>query len=166
MNARIKSLLIYIAKCVSGTLLVYLLSALLDYSDIAWCLISVILVLSADGKDSVPLAVTRIKANFVGAAVGVICLLISTTNMWILSAGLSLTLAFCYIFKLDSGIRSALAATIIIMLHEDGRHVWDSAIIRIIAVLTGCLIGLLITYLFHFNEKIYTKATGSNQQEA
>ena len=157
--------MVYAAKCVTGTLLIFILSSLLNYKDIGWCLISVILVLSPDGKDSVPLAFTRIKANIVGAGIGVLCLLISPTNMWILSVALTITLSFCYFFRLDAGARSALAATIIIMLHEEGKHVWDTALERIIAVLAGCALGLLITFIFHFNTRSGEKAKGNNHEE-
>ena len=150
MTDRIKSLLIYAAKCTSGTLIVYTVSYLLHYKDIAWCLISVMLVLSPDGRESVPLAFTRIKANIVGACSGMLCLCIFPTNMWMICLGLTTSLSFCYLFRLDSGIRSALAATIILMLHEEGKHVWDTAIERVIAVLFGCVLGLVITFVFHF----------------
>ncbi len=96
MNDRIKSLLIYAAKCAAGTLSVFTLSSLLHYADVGWCLISVMLVLSADGKDSVTLAFTRIKANVLGGIIGVICLLISPTNMWLITAAITATLSFCY----------------------------------------------------------------------
>lgn len=166
ISDRIKSLLVYAAKCATGSLTVFIISSLIHYNDIGWCLISVMLVLSADGKDSVPLAITRIKANVAGAFVGVLSLLISPTNMWILSAALVVTLALCYLFKLDNGIRSALAATIIIMLHDKGKNVWDTSIERITAVLAGCALGLVITFIFHFRVTSKTSVTGSNQQEA
>jgi uncharacterized membrane protein YgaE (UPF0421/DUF939 family) len=149
MSDRVKSFLIYAAKCVAGTLTVFLFSRLTNYTDVAWCLISVMLVLSPDGKDSLPLAVTRIKANFTGVGVGVLCLLISPGNMWMMSAGLTVTLALCYLMKLDTGIRSALAATIIIVLHEEGRDLKEAAMERIISVIAGCLLALAITFLFH-----------------
>jgi uncharacterized membrane protein YgaE (UPF0421/DUF939 family) len=161
---RLSSLLLYAGKCITGTIVVYTIASYIGYSDISWCLISVMLVLSADGKDAVPLAITRIKANVVGAFVGVLCLLISPTNMWLLSVAITVTLSLCYLLKLDTGIRSALAATIIIMLHEEGRHVWDTAFERIIAVLAGCVLGLVITFVFHFNI-LSTKAV-NHQQEA
>ena len=153
MNERVESLLIYGAKCVTGTLVVFLLSSLLGYKDYGWALISVILVLSPDGKDTYTLAFTRIKANLVGASVGLMCLLLGPANMWIMSLGLAMTLSVCYLFKLDDGMRSAMAATIIILLHEEGKHVWDTALERVLAVLAGCVLGLLITFLFHFKTK-------------
>ena len=153
MTDRIKSLLIYAAKCTTGTLVVFTVSSLLHYRDIAWCIISVMLVLSPDGRESVPLAITRIKANLVGACSGMLCLYIYPTNMWMICVGLTASLSFCYLFKLDTGIRSALAATIILMLHEEGKHVWDTAIERVIAVLSGCILGLIITFIFHLKSQ-------------
>lgn len=164
MSDRTRSLIIYAAKCVTATLVVFILSSLLHYRDIGWCLISVILVLSPDGKDALPLAFTRIKANLVGASVGLLCLLISTTNMWILSIALTVTLSLCYLLKFDTAVRSALAATIIIMLHEEGKHLWDTAIERVILVVVGCTLGLLITFVFHFKERTGEKKAVSHEE--
>jgi uncharacterized membrane protein YccC len=166
MSERTKSLVVFSGKCVTGTLALFIISRLIQYEDISWSLISVMLVLTPDGKDAVPLAVTRIKANLVGAAVGLLCLLISPANMWILSLALTLTLSCCYLFRLDAGIRSSLAATVIVMLHYGGKHVWDTAIERVIAVLAGCVLGLIITFIFHANIKPGSKPTASDQQEA
>lgn len=166
MSDRLKSLLVYAAKCVTGSLAVFAIASILHYGDIAWALISVMLVLSADGKDSLPLAITRIKANVVGAAVGALCLLVSPNNFWIMSVALVITLSLCYFLKLDAGIRSSLAATIIIMLYPEGAHIWDTAIERIIAVLAGCLIGLIVTFIFHFKATSKFKISGNSQEEA
>ena len=159
MTERIKSLLIYAAKTATGTIVVYIGSSLLHYKDIPWCLISVMLVLSPDGRESVPLAITRIKANLVGACSGMLCLWIAPTNMWMMTFALITTLSFCYLFKLDTGIRSALAATIILLLHEEGKHVWDTAIERVLAVMAGCVVGLAVTFLFHFKSQYQEIAT-------
>ncbi|MBS1639863.1 MAG: FUSC family protein [Bacteroidetes bacterium] len=168
MNERVNSLLVYAAKCATGSLAVFILAALFNYHDIAWSLISVMLVLSADGKDSMQLALTRIKANIIGATVGVLSLLIVQPNMWLITLALCITVALCYLFKLDAGIRSALAATIIILLHEEGKHLWDTALERIIAVLAGCVLGLAITFVFHFRTKtgIKKETTNTHHQEA
>ena len=67
---------IYIAKCVSGVLLCSLLTLFFSqWIDYTWSLISVMLVLSPEGKDAVELSLTRIKANLVGASVGLLMLL-------------------------------------------------------------------------------------------
>ncbi len=164
MPERLKSLLVYAAKCVTGCLVVFIISKLIHYNDIGWCLISVMLVLSPDGKDAVALAMTRIKANALGAGVGAVCLLIAATNMWVMSLGLAMTLSLCYLFKLDAGIRSALAATIIILLHDSGKHLWDTALERILLVLAGCVLALLVTFAFHFSIKPGEKKVESQQE--
>lgn len=164
MPERVKTVLIYAGKCMTATLVVFLLSAALDYKDMAWCLISVILVLSPDGKEAFPLAFTRIKANLVGASVGVLCLLIAAPNMWILAFALAVTLSLCYLFRFDAAARSALAATIIVMLHDTGKHLWDTALERVIAVVAGCTLGLIITVAFHFKEKTFDKKTDNHAE--
>ncbi len=148
-------LLIYIAKCITGVGLVYVLSWLINYHETIWCLISVMLVLSPDGNDAVSLAVNRIKANAVGAAVGFLVLIIFTSNMYGTTAiygmalGVAVTAFACTLLNLEPATRTALAATIIILTHEPGRHVWDTAVERLIAVMVGCVMGLLITFIFH-----------------
>ncbi|NSL86514.1 FUSC family protein [Chitinophaga solisilvae] len=153
---RIKRLLIYAAKCVSGVLVVMLLSWLLDYRDVVWVLISVMLVLSPDGSDAVTLAVTRIKANIVGATSGFLMLLVHPNMILMMSVAVFITVVVCNIFKLEPATRTALAATIIVMTHEAGQHLWDTAVGRVLSVFTGCILGLLITFLFHNR---YTKQT-------
>ncbi|CAL1518286.1 FUSC family protein [Chitinophaga sp. MM2321] len=146
---RLKRLLIYAAKCVSGVLIVFLLSWLLDYQDVIWVLISVMLVLSPDGSDAVTLAVTRIKANIVGAAAGFLLLLVHPNMLLMMCIAVFITVILCNILSLEAATRTALAATIIVMTHEAGQHLWDTAVGRVISVLAGCLLGLLITFLFH-----------------
>lgn len=153
MKEETKSYIFYAAKCVIATMIVFTVAKIIHYNEMGWSLISVVLILSPDGKDAVKLALMRIKANFLGASIGFLCLLISPNNMWIMCAALTLTLAACYIFRFDAATRSALAATIIIMLHQEGKHLWTTALERVIAVLSGCSLGLLITFVFHFNVK-------------
>jgi uncharacterized membrane protein YgaE (UPF0421/DUF939 family) len=147
MNERIKTPLIYAIKCVMGILLVFIISRLIGYSDISWALISVILVLSPDSKEAVSLAMTRIKANVLGAGISALCLLVYPANMWIMSLSVAVTLSLCYVLKLEAGVRSAMAAALIME--------------RIISVLAGCLLGLVITFVFHFRVKGVEKTSVS-----
>jgi uncharacterized membrane protein YgaE (UPF0421/DUF939 family) len=161
LSARNKTLAIYAAKCVAGILLcVPIFIFLNQWVDYTWSLISVVLVLSPEGKDALDLALTRIKANFVGAGTGIIMLLLQLPSPWNLALGAIVSLFLCDRLKLNAGARSTLAAMIIILLHQqdspyqEGIHVWDSALSRVIAVVSGCLLGLLITYVFHSVFKI------------
>ncbi|MBL7840025.1 MAG: FUSC family protein [Cyclobacteriaceae bacterium] len=166
LSARNKTLAIYAAKCVAGVLLCFpiymFLNAWVDYT---WSLISVILVLSPEGKDALDLALTRIKANFIGAGTGVLILLLHLPSPWNLAAGAIISLFICDRLNLNAGARSTLAAMIIILLHQEGStggaHLWDSALSRIVAVVSGCLLGLLITYVFHSIFKFTTPVSAS-----
>lgn len=170
MLNRNKMLAIYAAKCISGILLCYLISVYFSpWIDYPWSLISVVLVLSPEGKDALELSITRIKANVVGACTGLIILFLHVPAPWNIAAGAALSLLACDRFKLNEGARSTLAAMIIILLHEEGTHVWDSALSRVSAVLVGCILGLLITYGFHTVIKIETRTlnseSGSKEKE-
>ncbi|GEP91204.1 Fusaric acid resistance protein-like [Chitinophaga terrae (ex Kim and Jung 2007)] len=146
---RIKRVLIYAAKCVTGVLAVLGLSFLFNYDNVVWVLISVMLVLSPDGSDAVTLAVTRIKANIIGAISGFLLILIHPNMIVMMSIAVMITVLLCNLLRLEPATRTALAATIIVMTHEAGSHLWDTAVERVLSVLVGCLLGLLITFIFH-----------------
>lgn len=164
MNLRYKILAVYIAKCVTGILLCTVVSLFLKtWIDYTWCIISVVLVLSPEGKDAVELALTRIKANLTGATTGILVLLLQVPNPWNLATGAIISLFICDQLKLNAGARSTLVATIIILLYPEGAHVWDSALSRVLAVVTGCVLGLAITYAFHSLLKINEPVLNSEQ---
>jgi uncharacterized membrane protein YgaE (UPF0421/DUF939 family) len=157
-----KTLIIYAGKCVSGILLCFLVSLFFkSWIDYPWSLISVVLILSPEGKDSLELAITRIKANFVGAGTGVLMLLTQLPSPWNIALGAVISLFLCDRLKLNTGARSTLAAMIIILLHHEGTHLWDSALSRVSAVVVGCLIGLLVTFIFHSIIKVDALALNS-----
>lgn len=166
MSQRYKTLIIYIAKCVTGVVLCFFVTMLLkEWVDYTWCLISVVLVLSPEGKDALDLALTRIKANLVGAATGVLILASTIPSPWNIAAGAVISLFVCDQLKLNTGARSTLAAMIIILLYQEGvTHVWDSALSRIVAVILGCLLGLIITYVFHSLIKTNQPAVNSEAE--
>ena len=157
-----KALAVYIAKCVSGVLLCSLLSVFFhEWIDYSWSLISVVLVLSPEGTDAVELALARIKANLVGASVGVLLLFTQIPSPWNIALGAALALFICFQLKLNTAARSTLAAVIIILLHHEGVNFWSSAVSRVGAVITGCVLGLVITYVFHSIIKIDAPAMNS-----
>src|SRR5690349_11317081 len=117
MNLRYKTLIIYIAKCVIGIILCFYASFILkEWVDYTWCLISVVLVLSPEGKDALELAMTRIKANMVGASTGILILLSHLPTPFDIALGAAVALFICDRLKLNTGARSTLAAVIIILL--------------------------------------------------
>ena len=149
MNSEPWNLMLYSAKCVVVTSIIYLLSRWLNYQEIIWPLVSAILVLSHDSADAVLLATTRIAANMIGSATSLLCLLLGPTSFVILCLAIVLTIGLCALSRLMAGSRSALAAAVIIMLHEPGMHPWDAVLKRAGSVVAGCLLGLVVTFAFH-----------------
>lgn len=155
---RIKDFLIYATKCAVGAVIVLTLTNIIDglsYHDTIWSLLSMLLILSPDGMDSVTLAFNRIMANILGAGVGLlfITLLPQMMDMWVLILVIITTLGVGYAFKLDASIRSALVAAIIITMPQDAVQSMTTPVERVIAVIAGCCIGIVITYAFHFKKK-------------
>ena len=157
LKARYKSLSVYILKTMSAVLLSYFASMLVHWLDFAWCLISSVLVLSPEGTDAMPLALTRIKANLVGAFSGLLILLIDLPVPYNMGAGAIVALFLCDLFKLNTGARSTLAAMIIVLMRPEGAHVWDASLGRTSSVIFGCLLGLMVTLIFHKLFRIKTQ---------
>jgi uncharacterized membrane protein YgaE (UPF0421/DUF939 family) len=144
--------LLYIGKCITATVVVFILSMILHYPDYSWCLISAILVLTPESSEALPLALTRIKANFIGGSVSIICLLVPLPMQPMMIVAMVISILGCQYFKLMTGSRAAIAAVIIIMLHGQEHQepfFWITTFKRLAAVIIGCIIGLLVTMLFH-----------------
>ena len=154
------NLLLYMAKCVAGGLIVYGLASWLHYADFGWCLVSVMLVLSPDEREAIPFAFTRIRANLIGGALGFLCLLLGPVQPLTLSLAFILTILLCHIARLMTGVRSALAAAIIIMLHGPDGNSWHTLRDRLLSVVVGCAIGLLVTFIFHRGWRSIAPNTG------
>jgi len=145
---------LYILKCVIGILCAHVITTLFNIADSTnWCLLSVLLVLSPDSEDSYKLAMTRIKANLVAAGAGLLVSPFYVPGMFWISVGVVLVIVLCYVFGVEAGARSASVAIIIILMHDETHRWWESATGRASAVLLGCLIGLLITFVFHYPER-------------
>ncbi len=152
MTPEIKNLLIYISKCVTGCIVIFLLSWFFNYPDITWSIISVMLVLTPESDEAIPLAITRIKSNLIAGAASLLFLLFFPASPITIIVVIIVTILLCYKFKVMAGSRAAIAAVIIIMFHGieySERSFWSVTLERISSVVIGCLIGLLVTILFH-----------------
>ncbi|HEY2759838.1 MAG TPA: aromatic acid exporter family protein [Pirellulales bacterium] len=159
-----KNLLLYVAKCITATVIVFLVARVFQDQDVIWPLVSAILVLSPDNQEALPLATARIKANVMASVVALVCLLPGPANLVTINIALALTIGLCSLFRLMDGSRSALAAVIIIMLHEPGKHLWDAAAERAGTVIAGCVLGLLITLAFH--RRLDSRASASRADKS
>jgi len=138
---------IYTVKCLVGFSIGYFLIREIPNHEMNWTLLSILLVLSPDDKDAKRLAIERMKANLVGSAVGWLCYVIYKPNLYIILLGVVVTIVICYLFKLMTVTRTALATLIIVFIYEQKSASWYSAIERLLCVVGGCLIGVCITLI-------------------
>lgn len=149
MSPRYKRLSIYIGKVICGVLLSYAIAQYFPIFDFGWILISTFLVLSPEGKDALDVALIRIKANFVGAGTGLILLAFNLPILISICIGSAIALILCDLLKLSLGAKSTLAAVVIVLMNSDQNTFWSSPFHRVSSVIIGCILALIITYLFH-----------------
>ncbi|MEK6451554.1 MULTISPECIES: FUSC family protein [Myroides] len=139
-------LIIYTTRCFIGFYIGYLLFLKVQSYEVIWLLISIMLVISPEGKHSKKLSVERFKSNLVGSVVGLICLEIHPeTNLYLCMLGVFLTIMTCYLFNILNMARVALVALIIILVQPHTGDVEATPLLRCLSVTVGCLIGLSIT---------------------
>ncbi len=151
--------LLYISKCLIGTIICYGFYLAFPQYYLYWSIVSLLLVLAPDLNNSIALPIARIKANVTGAIVGFTCFLLPIPQLLGLCLGVVATILICTIFNYSSSIRSALAALVIVRLQEVGEPMWSYALQRIVAVILGCIVALALTLLFRsFETKLNEKA--------
>jgi uncharacterized membrane protein YgaE (UPF0421/DUF939 family) len=149
LNPRFIRLAIYIGKVLSGVLLSFAIAQLFPVFDFGWIIISTFLVLSPEGKDAVDMAIIRIKANFVGAGTGLILLAFHLPLLVCICIGTVVSMILCDLLQLSLGAKSTLAAVVIVVMNNDQNHFWSSPFHRVSSVIIGCILALIITFLFH-----------------
>lgn len=103
-----------------------------------------LLVLDPDEEESIKLAFNRMKANTVGATVGLVTMLaVGKVGLAALCSAVVATLAVCRAVRLGKATRSALAALVIVTM--TGHATWVTGLDRVICVVSGCLVGMAVT---------------------
>ena len=138
-------IIIYTIRCLLGFLIGYFLMMQFPKFELFWTLLSIILVISPEGKDSQKLTIDRVRSNFIGSIVGLLCHLIYSTNLYVLIGGIITTVIICYLFKVMNMSRVAIVAFLIVMLQSHTLDQSIAPIFRFLTVAGGCLIGLTIT---------------------
>jgi uncharacterized membrane protein YccC len=144
--------LLYLVKCLLGTVICYGFYVLVPQYHLYWSLVSVLLVLAPDHLDSIKLPLDRIKANLAGGMVGLACFFLPLPPLAALCIGVPVTILVCYLLGFGNAARSALAAIIIVFIQENESGNWQIAMERMGAVVLGCLVALALTLLFHWGE--------------
>lgn len=136
--------LLYVAKCVAGAAACYGLYAAFPRYPMYWSIVSVLLVLDPDEKESMRLAIARMQANVAGAAVGLVALLLfGRVGVLALCASVLATIAVCQAFRLGKATRSALAALVIVTM--TGNATWFTGLERMLCVIAGCVVAIALT---------------------
>jgi uncharacterized membrane protein YgaE (UPF0421/DUF939 family) len=111
----------------------------------------VVLVVSPENDKK--LAYLRIEGNVLGSIIGLLVFFIPLPTILLLCLGIGLTIIIGLLLNLTMSVRTAVAATIIVLFQEQSAHRWDVALERVGCVLVGCAAGFLITILFTRLEK-------------
>ncbi len=138
-------LLIYITRCFLGFSIGYKLYMSFPEHELLWTMISIILVISPEGKDSRRLSIERFKSNMVGSAVALACILMHEPNFYVILVGIILTIITCYLFNIMNMARVALVTLLIVLVQPHTTQAELAPIYRFASVTMGCIIGLLIT---------------------
>jgi uncharacterized membrane protein YgaE (UPF0421/DUF939 family) len=109
---------IYIVECIIGLCICYALFKYFPQHEFYWSMVSVVLVIAPDGKNSNLLAFDRMKANVLGSSIGLSLFLIHQPNLFLICIGVMLAIIIGTFLKLNSAMRSTLSALVIVMIHE------------------------------------------------
>ncbi len=138
------ALLIYIIRCLIGFAIGYMLYLNFKQFEVFWALLSIILVISPEEKDSKRLSIERFKSNFVGSIVAMGCVWLLPQSPYSIMLGIVVTIIFCRVFKILNMARVAIVALLIIMIAPHHTQIVYTPIYRAVSVGLGCVIGLAI----------------------
>jgi len=146
-------LLIYILRCLIGFAIGYSLFLKFPEYELFWTLLSIILVISPEEKDSRRLSIERFKSNLIGSIVAMVCSHFIGQSIYSITIGIVLTIIVCRAFKVMNMARVAVVALLIIMIQSHTSTILHTTaiiaapIFRFLSVATGCFIGLIIVVL-------------------
>ncbi len=148
-----RPLQLYLLKCLLGTLICHRFYVWYPDHQLYWSIVSVLLVLAPEPRDSVNLSLTRIWANAIGAAVGLVFYLAPLPTLLALCLGVVATILICHALALGHASRTALAALVIVFIQQSESSNWTIALERVGSVLLGCLVALALTLTFQAVER-------------
>ena len=139
---------IYLLKCLTGLSICYVFYLEMPQYPFYWSLVSVVIAIAPDNSNRQ--AYDRIIANLLGCTVGLLLYPIGLPGLIVLCIGVTVTIAIGYAVRKVDALRSALAALVIVLLHEREVREWYIPLQRVGCVVAGCLVALLVTLVFNF----------------
>lgn len=142
-----KYFVMYLIKCLIGASVCYWLYVHYPGRQFIWSLVSVLLVIAPEDRDSIDISISRIEANIIGATIGMLCYLTVGINIVTLLIAILITISLCVFISRSSAIRTSLAALIIVAVLEQEKHNWHIALDRMFSVFIGCMVAVVLTFI-------------------
>jgi uncharacterized membrane protein YgaE (UPF0421/DUF939 family) len=139
---------IYILEILSACLICYFLYLSFPQYQLIWAMIYIPVVISPIREKSRLLVFSRIKANFLGAAIGFIILLVFKAAFLSFCIAAIATILLCHALKIIATARSALLTLVSVAIPQHIEPLHVVAVERIIFVTCGCLIALSVILFF------------------
>jgi uncharacterized membrane protein YccC len=139
------NMILYIIRCIIGFLIGYALYLAFPQFELYWTMLSILLVLSPEVKDSSRLTVERVKSNLIGSSVGLLCVLLPVPQLVMMVLGIAVSIVICHFFNLMNVARTAVVALIIVVIHGQETMTNWAAVERFLCVTLGCLIGFSVS---------------------
>ena len=141
----------YILRCLAGFLIGYFFLTKLDQHNFFWCLLSIVLVISPEEKDTKKLTIERVKANIVGSIAGLLVHFSPIDdNYFKIIVGILISIFICRGFKLMNVARSSVVALLIVLIENQGDS-YHAPFYRAGFVTLGCFTGLAVSYLIAYS---------------
>ncbi|HEX9513149.1 MAG TPA: FUSC family protein [Puia sp.] len=137
----------YLLKCLTGVIICYVLYKEIPQYPFYWAIVSVVIALAPDNSNRQ--AYDRMKANILGCIVGLCLYPVHVPNLLLLCIGITLTIGVGISLRLTSTLRSAMAALVIVLIHEEQVKQWYLPLERVLCVVAGCLVALIVTLVFN-----------------
>lgn len=147
INLISSALFVYTLRCLLGFAVGYALFLKHPEYELFWTLLSIILVISPEEKDSRRLSVERFKSNLIGSVVAMSCIYFIGPSVYSITIGIVLTIIVCRSFKVMNMARVAIVALLIIMVQPHHSSMFEAPMFRFVSVGVGCFIGLFIVVL-------------------
>ena len=141
---------LYMIRCTIGFLIGYTLYLAFPQFEFYWTMISILLVLSPEIKDSSRLTVERVKSNLIGSSIGLFCVIIPVPQVVMMALGIAVSILVCCFFNLMSVARTAVVALVIVVIHEQETMSSWAGVERFLCVALGCMIGYGVSGMTSF----------------
>ncbi|SIT83123.1 FUSC family protein [Pontibacter indicus] len=132
---------LYIIRCTIGFLIGFSLYLAFPKYELYWTMLSILLVLSPEIRDSSRLTVERVKSNLIGSSVGLLCVMLPVPQVVMMVLGIAVSILICHFFNLMGVARTAVVALVIVVIHEQETMSNWAGVERFICVALGCVIG-------------------------